>query len=54
MLEILKDLDSEDHFGIVQFDDTILSWKDSLTKATKENVIEGMTYVRNINSHGGK
>lgn len=54
MLEVLKDLHWEDHFGIVQFDDRILSWKESLTKATKENVIEAMAYVQNINSYGGK
>lgn len=54
MLEILKDLHWEDTFAIVQFDDRILSWKDSLTKATKENVTEAMAYVKSINSYGGK
>ncbi|KAK5872908.1 hypothetical protein PBY51_013566 [Eleginops maclovinus] len=50
MLAILKDLHEDDHFAIIQFDNRIEMWKESLTKATKENVDEAMTYVRNINS----
>ncbi|KAL6111867.1 itih3 [Pungitius sinensis] len=53
LLAILEDLDEEDHFALIQFDDQIQPWRESLTKATKENVAEGMAYVRNIMDHGG-
>ncbi|XP_028261033.1 inter-alpha-trypsin inhibitor heavy chain H3a isoform X2 [Parambassis ranga] len=52
LLEILKDLDEEDHFAIIQFDSDIESWKESLTKATKENVAAGMDYAGNIKDRG--
>ncbi|KAJ4927038.1 hypothetical protein JOQ06_014778 [Pogonophryne albipinna] len=48
MLAILKDLHEDDHFAIIQFDDSIASWKESLTKATKENLDEAMKYVSRI------
>ncbi|KAM8914189.1 inter-alpha-trypsin inhibitor heavy chain H3a [Spinachia spinachia] len=53
LLAILKDLDEEDHFALVQFDDRTEPWRESLTKATKENVAEGMAYVRKIAANGG-
>ncbi|XP_070814507.1 inter-alpha-trypsin inhibitor heavy chain H3-like [Chaetodon trifascialis] len=53
MLAILKDLHEDDHFAVIQFDNTILSWKDSLTKATQENVAQAMAYVKNIRDDGG-
>lgn len=54
MLAILKDLHEDDHFAVIQFDDTIACWKESLTKATKENVDEAMKYVSTIVESGGK
>uniref|UniRef100_G3P4X6 Inter-alpha-trypsin inhibitor heavy chain H3 n=1 Tax=Gasterosteus aculeatus aculeatus TaxID=481459 RepID=G3P4X6_GASAC len=53
MLAILEDIDEEDHFALIQFDDRIEPWRESLSKATKENVAEGMDYVRNISDRGG-
>ncbi|CAK6984627.1 inter-alpha-trypsin inhibitor heavy chain H3-like [Scomber scombrus] len=53
LLAILQDLHEEDHFALIQFDDTISHWKESLTKATKENVAEAMVYVRSIRDIGG-
>lgn len=53
MLAILKDLDVEDHFAIIQFDNRIDSWKESLTKATEENTAEAMVYVKSIKENGG-
>ncbi|XP_037304005.2 inter-alpha-trypsin inhibitor heavy chain H3-like [Pungitius pungitius] len=53
LLAILEDLDEEDHFALIQFNDQIQPWRESLTKATKENVAEGMAYVRNIKDQGG-
>uniref|UniRef100_A0A3Q2QCF4 Inter-alpha-trypsin inhibitor heavy chain H3 n=1 Tax=Fundulus heteroclitus TaxID=8078 RepID=A0A3Q2QCF4_FUNHE len=53
LLKILPDLHEEDYFALIQFDTRILSWKDSLTKATKENVAAAMDYVRTIVDSGG-
>ncbi|XP_053724872.1 inter-alpha-trypsin inhibitor heavy chain H3-like [Synchiropus splendidus] len=53
MLAILDDLQEDDHFGIVQFDDRVLRWRESLAKATKDNVTEAKTYVRSITDYGG-
>ncbi|XP_038553892.1 inter-alpha-trypsin inhibitor heavy chain H3-like isoform X2 [Micropterus salmoides] len=53
LLVILKDLHEDDHFALIQFDHNIDSWKDSLTKATQENVSEAMVYVQNIKDLGG-
>uniref|UniRef100_A0A667Z9B7 Inter-alpha-trypsin inhibitor heavy chain H3 n=1 Tax=Myripristis murdjan TaxID=586833 RepID=A0A667Z9B7_9TELE len=53
LLEILKDLHMEDYFALIPFDDKITPWKNSLMKATEENVAEAMKYVRGINSRGG-
>ncbi|KAJ3602961.1 hypothetical protein NHX12_030705 [Muraenolepis orangiensis] len=52
MLAILQDLHHEDHFGLIQFDNNVLQWKDSLTKATTENVKEAMMYVMTIRHKG--
>ncbi|XP_059184472.1 inter-alpha-trypsin inhibitor heavy chain H3-like [Centropristis striata] len=52
LLAILNDLHEEDHFALILFDDKIISWRESLTKATKENVTEGMDYVRRIHEGG--
>uniref|UniRef100_A0A3Q1AMC9 Inter-alpha-trypsin inhibitor heavy chain H3 n=1 Tax=Amphiprion ocellaris TaxID=80972 RepID=A0A3Q1AMC9_AMPOC len=52
MLAILKDLHEEDHFALIPFDSSIEPWKESLIKATKENVAEAMAYVKKINDRG--
>uniref|UniRef100_A0A3P9BYI0 Inter-alpha-trypsin inhibitor heavy chain H3 n=1 Tax=Maylandia zebra TaxID=106582 RepID=A0A3P9BYI0_9CICH len=41
MLAILQQVHEDDHFAIILFDSVIETWKDSLTKATKENITEG-------------
>ncbi|XP_071388457.1 inter-alpha-trypsin inhibitor heavy chain H3-like [Centroberyx affinis] len=53
LLAILKDLHEEDYFALIQFDNQINAWQQSLTKATKENVAKGMNYVRAITDRGG-
>ncbi|KAM4613452.1 inter-alpha-trypsin inhibitor heavy chain H3-like isoform 2-T2 [Polymixia lowei] len=53
LLAILKDLHEEDYFALVPFDHNITPWKESLTKATKENVDEALEYVRRLNDNGG-
>ncbi|XP_075951942.1 inter-alpha-trypsin inhibitor heavy chain H3-like [Anarhichas minor] len=52
LLTILLELHEEDHFALIQFDHRIEYWKESLTKATKEMVAEGMNYVRKIVDNG--
>uniref|UniRef100_A0A3Q0SCY8 Inter-alpha-trypsin inhibitor heavy chain H3 n=1 Tax=Amphilophus citrinellus TaxID=61819 RepID=A0A3Q0SCY8_AMPCI len=52
MVAILQDLHEEDHFGILLFNDTIESWKNYLTKATKGNVFNAISYIRKINDSG--
>ncbi|XP_013865282.1 inter-alpha-trypsin inhibitor heavy chain H3a [Austrofundulus limnaeus] len=46
MLAILEDLHEEDYFSIIVFDDSLDFWKNSLTKATKDNVADAMIYVK--------
>ncbi|XP_074470737.1 inter-alpha-trypsin inhibitor heavy chain H3-like [Sebastes fasciatus] len=53
LLLILQDLHVDDHFALVQFDSVIAVWRESLSKATEENVSEGMDYVRRIDASGG-
>ncbi|KAM9859817.1 inter-alpha-trypsin inhibitor heavy chain H3-like [Aulostomus maculatus] len=53
MESILQDLHEDDHFGIIQFDDSIIQWRDSLAKVTKENVAEATVYARDLRSRGG-
>ncbi|XP_040889346.1 inter-alpha-trypsin inhibitor heavy chain H3-like [Toxotes jaculatrix] len=53
LLTILQDLHEEDHFALIKFDHTIREWRNSLSKATKENVAEAMVYVRRIVDEGG-
>ncbi|CAN9512531.1 unnamed protein product [Ophioblennius macclurei] len=49
---ILSDLDEEDYFALVAFDSSIESWRDSLAKATKENVAEAKEYVKGVHARG--
>ncbi|XP_041800562.1 inter-alpha-trypsin inhibitor heavy chain H3-like isoform X2 [Chelmon rostratus] len=49
---ILRDLHKEDHFALILFDDAITTWRDSLTKATEENVSEAIAYVRELMDNG--
>uniref|UniRef100_A0A8C5BPN4 Inter-alpha-trypsin inhibitor heavy chain H3 n=1 Tax=Gadus morhua TaxID=8049 RepID=A0A8C5BPN4_GADMO len=52
MESILSDVHPEDYFGIILFDRSIDLWKESLTKATEENVDEAIQFVRQINPTG--
>ncbi|XP_062325554.1 inter-alpha-trypsin inhibitor heavy chain H3a isoform X2 [Osmerus eperlanus] len=49
---ILSDLHEEDFFGLVMFDDKISTWRDSLSKATKQNVTDAKLFVANIREYG--
>ncbi|XP_042261664.1 inter-alpha-trypsin inhibitor heavy chain H3-like isoform X2 [Thunnus maccoyii] len=49
---ILKDLHEQDHFALILFDDKIVTWRNSLTKAIKENVVEAIAYVKKLRDKG--
>lgn len=51
---ILKDLHEEDHFALVVFDTQVSAWRKSLTKATKENILQATNYVKKIKDQGSK
>ncbi|KAL7837186.1 hypothetical protein SRHO_G00268970 [Serrasalmus rhombeus] len=52
LLTILDDLYVEDHFGLISFDDKIVKWRPSLSKATKENVNAAKEFVKAIAAMG--
>ncbi|XP_040262791.1 inter-alpha-trypsin inhibitor heavy chain H3-like isoform X2 [Bufo bufo] len=52
LLQILNDTSEHDHFNFILFDHRIIVWKDSLLKATPENLIEAREFVKNINAYG--
>uniref|UniRef100_A0A1A8V9U1 Inter-alpha-trypsin inhibitor heavy chain H3 n=1 Tax=Nothobranchius furzeri TaxID=105023 RepID=A0A1A8V9U1_NOTFU len=47
-----ENLHEEDYFAVILFDNVVNCWKESLTKATKENVAEAMEYVKGIRDEG--
>lgn len=51
---ILNDIHKEDHFALVVFDSSILTWKETLVKATAGNVSKAISYVRGIEDRGGE
>lgn len=54
MREILKDLDEEDFFAIIQFSTAVRTWKRAFIKATKINVAEALAYTDTFRATGGK
>lgn len=54
LTSILKDLYEGDHFALILFDESIVTWKDSLTKARTENVDEATIYVQQLSTRGCK
>nr|XP_033483088.1 inter-alpha-trypsin inhibitor heavy chain H3a isoform X2 [Epinephelus lanceolatus] len=52
LVAILKDLHEEDHFAFILFDNDIITWKDSLTKATKGNVTAAIAYIKKLRDSG--
>ncbi|KAL2091387.1 hypothetical protein ACEWY4_013650 [Coilia grayii] len=52
LLTILSDLHEEDYFGLVLFDDEIVPWRPSLTKATEDNVTAAKEFVKTIEDRG--
>ncbi|CAK6958437.1 inter-alpha-trypsin inhibitor heavy chain H3-like isoform X1 [Scomber scombrus] len=52
LVAILKDLHEQDHFALILFDDKIVTWKESLTKAIKKNVADAIAYVNELRTKG--
>ncbi|XP_040262786.1 inter-alpha-trypsin inhibitor heavy chain H3-like isoform X1 [Bufo bufo] len=48
LLRILNDTAQHDHFNFILFSDDAQVWKDSLVKATPENLEEARTFVKSI------
>ncbi|XP_066452540.1 inter-alpha-trypsin inhibitor heavy chain H3-like [Eleutherodactylus coqui] len=48
LLRILNDTSAQDHFTFILFDSYITLWKDSLIKATPENLEEARKFVKGI------
>ncbi|NXK36350.1 ITIH3 inhibitor, partial [Piprites chloris] len=59
LLKILDDIKEDDFFNFILFDSDVSTWKETLIKATPENLDEARKFVRNIvasgltNLHGG-
>ncbi|KAL8212378.1 UNVERIFIED_CONTAM: Inter-alpha-trypsin inhibitor heavy chain H3, partial [Gekko kuhli] len=59
LIKIAEDLNPDDHFNLVPFESRVTTWKDSLVKATPENVNEAKQFIQTItdrgttNLHGG-
>ncbi|XP_048029062.1 inter-alpha-trypsin inhibitor heavy chain H3-like isoform X1 [Megalobrama amblycephala] len=52
LLKILSDLDEDDHFGLITFDSEIDTWKRELLKATKQNLENAKSFVKEIREGG--
>ncbi|XP_051768557.1 inter-alpha-trypsin inhibitor heavy chain H3-like isoform X12 [Ctenopharyngodon idella] len=52
LLRILSDLDEDDHFGLITFDSDIDTWKRELLKATKQNLENAKSFVKEIRERG--
>ena len=54
LLTILSDLNEDDYFGLVLFDDEIEQWRPSLTKATEDYVATAKEFVKTIEDRGSE
>ncbi|XP_048029068.1 inter-alpha-trypsin inhibitor heavy chain H3-like isoform X2 [Megalobrama amblycephala] len=52
LLRILSDLDEDDHFGLITFDHSVDTWKRELLKATKQNLENAKSFVKEIRDRG--
>ncbi|XP_048029069.1 inter-alpha-trypsin inhibitor heavy chain H3-like [Megalobrama amblycephala] len=52
LLRILSDLDEDDHFGLITFDYSVDTWKRELLKATKQNLENAKSFVKEIREGG--
>ncbi|RXN23122.1 inter-alpha-trypsin inhibitor heavy chain H3-like isoform X2 [Labeo rohita] len=54
LLRILSDLDEDDHFGLITFDNEVSLWKRELLKATETNLENAKSFVKKISDGGGE
>ncbi|NXI09715.1 ITIH3 inhibitor, partial [Irena cyanogastra] len=52
LLKILDDIKEDDFFNFILFDSEISTWKETLIKATPENLDEARKFVRKISAQG--
>ncbi|NXH20164.1 ITIH3 inhibitor, partial [Bucco capensis] len=52
LLKILDDIKEDDFFNFILFGSNVHTWKDTLIKATPENLDEARKFVRNIDTQG--
>ncbi|NXH59783.1 ITIH3 inhibitor, partial [Rhabdornis inornatus] len=52
LLKILDDIKEDDYFNFILFDSDISIWKETLIKATPENLDEARKFVRHISAQG--
>ncbi|XP_062356403.1 inter-alpha-trypsin inhibitor heavy chain H3-like [Cinclus cinclus] len=52
LLKILDDIKEDDFFNFILFDSEISTWKETLIKATSENVDEARKFVQHISAQG--
>ncbi|XP_019360757.1 PREDICTED: inter-alpha-trypsin inhibitor heavy chain H3-like isoform X3 [Gavialis gangeticus] len=52
LLKILDDIKGDDYFNFILFGSVIYTWKDTLVKATAENLEEARKFVRAIDTEG--
>ncbi|XP_062977668.1 inter-alpha-trypsin inhibitor heavy chain H3-like [Elgaria multicarinata webbii] len=52
LTKIVEDLREDDHFNIILFESSVSTWKDTLIKATPDNVKEAKEFIEKINDRG--
>uniref|UniRef100_A0A669Q7A0 Inter-alpha-trypsin inhibitor heavy chain H3 n=1 Tax=Phasianus colchicus TaxID=9054 RepID=A0A669Q7A0_PHACC len=52
LLKILDDIKEDDHFNFILFGSNVHTWKETLIKATPENLDEARKFVRGIDTEG--
>ncbi|NXU52029.1 ITIH3 inhibitor, partial [Turnix velox] len=52
LLKILEDIEEDDFFNFILFGTEVHTWKDTLTKATPENLDEARKFVQGIDTKG--
>ncbi|NXM35751.1 ITIH3 inhibitor, partial [Oxyruncus cristatus] len=52
LLKILDDINEDDFFNFILFDTDVSTWKETLIKATPENLDEARKFVQNIDASG--
>lgn len=54
LLRILEDMSEEDYLNFILFSGHVTTWKDSLVRATPENIQEARAFVKSIKDQGSE